>query len=84
MANEGILPKEVSLSQNYPNPFNMETTIIAAIPAGKLGRLAIYDIGGRIGARIQLPKVPVMSPDLPGTGVISMDNMPRAVYIYIV
>jgi hypothetical protein len=47
-ADEEVLPKDVSLSQNYPNPFNMETTIIAVIPANKLGKLAIYDIGGRM------------------------------------
>ena len=46
--NDNILPSEVSLSQNYPNPFNMETTTSAAIPAGKIGVLAIYDIGGRM------------------------------------
>jgi len=42
------LPQDITLGQNYPNPFNMQTSISLAIPNGKRGELAIFDIGGRI------------------------------------
>jgi hypothetical protein len=45
---ETVLPQDITLGQNYPNPFNMQTSISLAIPNGKRGELAIFDIGGRI------------------------------------
>jgi hypothetical protein len=42
----------LSLDQNRPNPFNPSTTISFTLPAGSAVRLEIYDVSGRLVARL--------------------------------
>ncbi len=43
---DGLIPKEFSLSQNYPNPFNNTTTIDYTIISPCFVRLVIYNVLG--------------------------------------
>ncbi|OYV02706.1 hypothetical protein CGW93_04180 [candidate division bacterium WOR-3 4484_18] len=45
---EEIALDKLELLQNYPNPFIHGTTIKCVIPNGKVGKLTIYDVTGRI------------------------------------
>ncbi|HBZ00194.1 MAG TPA: hypothetical protein DEO84_02630 [candidate division Zixibacteria bacterium] len=47
IGDDKTLPRNISLGQNYPNPFNIQTMIALNVPAGKIGQLQIFDIGGR-------------------------------------
>jgi len=38
----------LELLQNYPNPFIHGTTIKCVIPNGRVGKLTIYDVTGRV------------------------------------
>jgi len=46
------LPAAYALSQNYPNPFNPQTLIRFSLPKTVRVRLTVYDILGRIVARL--------------------------------
>ena len=46
------IPRSVTLSQNYPNPFNPATAIQFGLPAENHVELAVYDITGRMVARL--------------------------------
>lgn len=45
-------PERARLAQNYPNPFNPRTTITFTLTARERARLAIYDVQGRLVARL--------------------------------
>ena len=47
-----LLPKTFGLSQNYPNPFNPVTTIKYQIPRSAKVTLMVYDILGRVVAKL--------------------------------
>jgi subtilisin family serine protease len=51
-ARDHRLPTAVTLSQNYPNPFNPESAIRYAIPFNGEVSVVIYDIQGRLVARL--------------------------------
>jgi subtilisin family serine protease len=42
------IPDRFHLFQNYPNPFNQSTTLEFTIPRPTYGKLAVYDILGRL------------------------------------
>jgi hypothetical protein len=46
------IPKVYSLLQNYPNPFNPSTTISYEIPKNSFVTLRIYDVLGRVVAKL--------------------------------
>jgi hypothetical protein len=46
-ADNGLTPKEFSLSQNYPNPFNPVTTIDYQLPISTSVTLGVFDVQGR-------------------------------------
>ena len=46
------LPTEYALAANYPNPFNPVTTIAYALPEPTPVRLDVYDVRGRLVARL--------------------------------
>ncbi len=41
------LPSQATILQNYPNPFNPRTTVGYQLPAGRDGRIVVYDLLGR-------------------------------------
>ena len=49
---KGQLPTEFALSQNYPNPASATTTKELALPHGAHVRLEVYDVTGRLVARV--------------------------------
>ena len=49
---EGSAPLTFALSQNNPNPFSRETAISFSLPAAAQARLRVYDVGGRVVARL--------------------------------
>ena len=51
-SDNGLNPKEYSLSNNYPNPFNPATKIEFALPEPGLTKLIIYDLLGKEIARL--------------------------------
>ena len=52
IAGDSNMPREINLSQNYPNPFNPYTTFQFGLPAENHVELAVYDITGRVVARL--------------------------------
>jgi hypothetical protein len=48
----GVIPKEFTLFQNYPNPFNPSTTIRYDIPKSAHVTINIYDVLGRVVAKL--------------------------------
>ncbi len=48
----GVVPKEFTLFQNYPNPFNPSTTIRYDIPRTAHVTISIYDVLGRVVAKL--------------------------------
>jgi hypothetical protein len=48
----GVIPKEFTLFQNYPNPFNPSTTIRYDIPKSAHVTISIYDVLGRVVAKL--------------------------------
>jgi hypothetical protein len=48
----GEIPKAFALLQNYPNPFNPSTTIRYDLPKAAYVKLIIYDMLGRVVARL--------------------------------
>ncbi len=82
---EASSPAAPSLSQNHPNPFNPRTRIAFNVPAGAPGRvrLSIYDLKGRLVARL------VDGPLAPGTHGVEWSGLDGAgrpaasgVYLY--
>lgn len=47
-----LIPDEFYLNQNYPNPFNPTTTIAFGLPVESHVTLDVYDITGRVVARL--------------------------------
>lgn len=45
--NEGLLPKEFTVSKNYPNPFNPSTTIDYSVPRKSKVNLSVYNVLGQ-------------------------------------
>lgn len=45
--NEGLLPKEFTVSKNYPNPFNPSTTIDYSVPRKSKVNLTVYNVLGQ-------------------------------------
>jgi hypothetical protein len=54
--NTAVLPNKIMLS-NYPNPFNSQTTISFSLANDCQARLSIYDITGRLVAKISDEKM---------------------------
>jgi hypothetical protein len=48
----GVVPKEFTLFQNYPNPFNPSTTIRYDIPKTARVTISVYDVLGRVVAKL--------------------------------
>jgi photosystem II stability/assembly factor-like uncharacterized protein len=48
----GLLPQVYNLQQNTPNPFNPTTTLRYGLPSVSYVRLSIYDVFGRMVARL--------------------------------
>jgi aminopeptidase N len=48
----GVLPAEFALSSNYPNPFNPGTAIDVEIPHRSAVSVGVYDLSGRLVARL--------------------------------
>ena len=46
------IPTEFALAPNYPNPFNPTTTIEFALPEAVEVSLRVYDVRGRVVARL--------------------------------
>jgi hypothetical protein len=49
---DGDTPESFSLGQNYPNPFNPSTNIQFSLPTQADVDLAVYDVNGRLVARL--------------------------------
>jgi hypothetical protein len=47
-----LLPSEYALHQNYPNPFNPTTTIEFDLPFATRAHLVVYDVLGKVVARL--------------------------------
>lgn len=48
----GFLPEEIVLEQNFPNPFNPSTTIAFSLSRAQTVSLTVYDVQGRVVAKI--------------------------------
>lgn len=72
------LPTAVALDQNYPNPFNPATNIKYQLPGKSRVRLTVYDLTGRMVAKLVEGEMPA------GTHTIHFDasNLSSGVYIY--
>ena len=51
-ADQSASPKTFTLAQNYPNPFNAATQIRFVVPRYERVTLAVYDVLGRVVARL--------------------------------
>jgi hypothetical protein len=71
-------PGRFRLAQNYPNPFNPTTTIEYTIGEASFVRLGIFDVTGRLVARL------VEREQTSGTYTVSYtaDKIPSGMYIY--
>ncbi len=52
ISNQGAEPLKFGLAQNFPNPFNPSTMISFVIPQKAKVTLNVYDISGRLAARL--------------------------------
>lgn len=71
-------PGRFRLAQNYPNPFNPTTTIEYTIGEASFVRLGVFDVTGRLVARL------VEREQTSGTYTVSFtaDKIPSGMYIY--
>jgi hypothetical protein len=72
------VPNDFALAPNYPNPFNPTTTIEFALPEAVEVSLRVYDVTGRVVARL------VEGPMGAGTHRVTFDAsaLPSGVYLY--
>jgi hypothetical protein len=78
VAENGVVPKEFSLSQNYPNPFNPSTSFEFRVPSCGLVSLKVFDALGReVGTLVNEVKAP-------GVYRLTWDagTLPSGVYFY--
>ena len=72
------IPTEFALAPNYPNPFNPTTTIEFALPEAVEVTLQVYDVTGRVVARLVEESMSA------GTHRVAFDAsmLPSGVYLY--
>ena len=72
------VPEAYQLAANYPNPFNPTTTITFALPEAAPVRLTVYDVTGRVVARL------IDEPKATGWHQVRFDavGLPSGVYLY--
>ncbi len=73
-----VIPKTFALFQNYPNPFNPETKINYELPISNYVSLTVYDILGKVIAKLVNEKQQAGKYEVTWNAV----NFPSGVYFY--